>query len=151
MVLSFHYWYFYFQCVFTNIIRCKIDENYEKYKIRSVRNGYPHSGPGINPTGGFCRSSMADSTTSKKLSTFLESGIYRFEDSNAVFVDPVRVLNRSYSRFKVCPAAYYSRFFESRHTAHDTSNPRKRKRKQKKTHALNERERAADQRHQVIC
>lgn len=98
----------------------------------------------------FCRSSMADSKMSKKLSTFLESGIYRFEDSNAVFVDPVRVLNRSYNRFKVSPSAYYSRFFESKHTANESSNSRKRKRKQKKNHTLNERERAADQRHQVI-
>ncbi|KAF3446279.1 hypothetical protein FNV43_RR11458 [Rhamnella rubrinervis] len=93
---------------------------------------------------------MADSKMSEKLSTFLESGIYRFEESNAVFIDPVRVLNRSYNRFKVSPSVYYSRFFESKHTANETSNSRKRKRKQKKSHTLNERERAADQRHQEV-
>lgn len=89
---------------------------------------------------------------SNKLSTFMESGIYRFDDTNAVFIDPVRVLNRSYNRFKVSPSAYYSRFFEeSKQTAKESSNSRKRKRKEKKkSHPLNERERAADQRHQVI-
>lgn len=81
-----------------------------------------------------------------ELSKFLDSGIYRFENSNAVFIDPVRVLNRSYTRFKVSPSAYYCRFFET----NVCSNPKKRKRKQKKTHMLNERELAADQRHRVI-
>lgn len=50
---------------------------------------------------------------SQKLSLFYESGIYYFDDSNAVFVDPVRVLNRSYHRFTVSPSTYYSRFFKS--------------------------------------
>lgn len=82
----------------------------------------------------------------------MESGIYRFEDTNAVFIDPVRVLNRSYNKFKVSPSAYYSRLFESKQSAKESSKSRKRKRKgkDKKAHALNERERAADQRHQVI-
>ncbi|XP_048331017.2 methyltransferase-like protein 2 [Ziziphus jujuba] len=95
---------------------------------------------------------MEKSKMSNKLSTFMESGIYRFDDTNAVFIDPVRVLNRSYNRFKVSPSAYYSRFFEeSKQTAKESSNSRKRKRKEKKkSHPLNERERAADQRHQEL-
>ncbi|KAL5558094.1 hypothetical protein UlMin_034305 [Ulmus minor] len=85
---------------------------------------------------------------SKKLYTFFDSGIYQFEDSNAVFIDPVRVLNRSYNRFRLSPSAYYSRFFETKAATQKCLNSRKRKRKDKKSHALNERERAADQRHQ---
>ncbi|GAY43134.1 hypothetical protein CUMW_072170 [Citrus unshiu] len=81
-----------------------------------------------------------------ELSKFLDSGIYRFENSNAVFIDPVRVLNRSYTRFRVSPSAYYCRFFET----NVCSNSKKRKRKQKKAHMLNERELAADQRHREV-
>lgn len=87
-----------------------------------------------------------------ELLTFLDSGIYRFRNSNAVFIDPVRILNRSYTRFRVSPSAYYSRFFESKPAeseTKETSNFKKRKRKQKKPHILNEKEQAADQRHQV--
>lgn len=90
---------------------------------------------------------------SDKLSKFLDSGIYRFEDLNAVFIDPVRILNRSYTRFRVAPSAYYTRFFESKHAGQESgvssSNLRKRKRKEKEPHSLNEREKAAEQRHQV--
>ncbi|KAK6239259.1 hypothetical protein QUC31_004728 [Theobroma cacao] len=93
-----------------------------------------------------------ESKPSDELSRFFDSGIYRFPNSNAVFIDPVRVLNRSYSRFKVSPSAYYSRFFESKHPAQEStlsSNPKKRKRKPKKqSYFLNEKEQAADQRHQ---
>lgn len=87
------------------------------------------------------------------LSTFLNSGIYQFENSNAVFIDPVRVMNRSYTHFRVSPSAYYPRFFESKPLAQESrvssSNSRKRKRKEKKPHSLNDREKAAEQRHQV--
>lgn len=41
---------------------------------------------------------------------FLVSGIDLFVDSIFIFVDAVRVLNRSYSRFKVSPAGYFPRF-----------------------------------------
>lgn len=92
---------------------------------------------------------MENSKTSDKLSAFLESGIYRFENSNVVFIDPVRMLNRSYTRFRSSPSAYYSRFFDSKETI-VTSDSKKRKRKEKKTpHDLNEREQAATLRHQV--
>ncbi|GFS46515.1 hypothetical protein Acr_00g0102740 [Actinidia rufa] len=43
---------------------------------------------------------MAESETGDQLSTFLKSGIYRFLGSIAVFTDSVRVLNRSYTRFR---------------------------------------------------
>lgn len=88
-----------------------------------------------------------------ELSTFFDSGIYRFENSNAVFIDPVRAMNRSYTRFRVTPSAYYPRFFDSKPAGQESkvsSNSRKRKRKEKKPHALNEREKIADQRHQVF-
>ncbi|XP_057988887.1 methyltransferase-like protein 2 [Hevea brasiliensis] len=97
---------------------------------------------------------MEDSKTRDRLSVFLDSGIYRFECSNVVFIDPVRVLNLSYTRFRVSPSAYYSRFFdpkcsgEDRHETKLSSSSKKRKRREKKPHSLNERERAADQRHQ---
>uniref|UniRef100_A0A0R0GMC3 Methyltransferase-like protein 2 n=1 Tax=Glycine max TaxID=3847 RepID=A0A0R0GMC3_SOYBN len=90
---------------------------------------------------------------SQKLSLFYESGIYYFDDSNAVFVDPVRVLNRSYHRFTVSPSTYYSRFFKSPTTPNSVSSTvssslRKRKRKPKEPPPLNERELIALQRHQ---
>ena len=69
-----------------------------------------------------------------------------------MFIDPVRVLNLSYSRFSVSPSIYYSRFFESKHADQESrfsSKSKKRKRKEKQTHALNQRERLADERHQV--
>ena len=87
------------------------------------------------------------------LSLFVESGIFFFEDSNAVFIDPVRVLNRSYTSFRVRPSSYYTRFLESERAIQDSissSTPRKRKRNAKELRPLNERERIADQRHQVF-
>ncbi|CAI9284216.1 unnamed protein product [Lactuca saligna] len=88
----------------------------------------------------------------QKLSMFFKSGIYRLQGSNAVFMDPVRVLNLSYSHFRVSPSSYYSRFFEPNPSGEEHSrvskNQRKRKRKQKKPPALNEREQAAEERHQ---
>ncbi|KAF7139146.1 hypothetical protein RHSIM_Rhsim07G0236000 [Rhododendron simsii] len=101
-----------------------------------------------------CSLQMAESQTNDQLSTFLKSGIYRFESSNALFIDPVRILNRSYTRFRVSPSSYYSRFFESNGAKDEPaatstgSRRRKRKQKEKRLHTLNEREQIADQRHQ---
>ncbi|CAN1126856.1 Methyltransferase-like protein 2 [Linum perenne] len=97
----------------------------------------------------------SESDTSDQLSAFLQSGIYRFTESSVVFMDPVRVINSSYSRIRVSPTAYYSRFFNSNlsvdHETKLTSSSKKRKRKQEKPpHPLNERERAADFRHQQV-
>ncbi|GLU04396.1 hypothetical protein SLE2022_215460 [Rubroshorea leprosula] len=94
---------------------------------------------------------MADTKSSGELSRFLDSGVYRFSNSNAVFLDPVGVLNRSYTRFRVSPSAYYSRSFQPKRLAAEStvaSDSRKRKRKPKKPQSLNVRELAADQRHQ---
>ncbi|CAN0922094.1 Methyltransferase-like protein 2 [Linum grandiflorum] len=100
---------------------------------------------------------MADSKsdTMDQLSTFLQCGIYRFTEAPVVFMDPVRVINTSYSRVRVSASAYYSRFFNSNLSGHHetelSSTSRKRKRKERKpSHALNERERAADLRHQQM-
>ncbi|CAH9144776.1 unnamed protein product [Cuscuta epithymum] len=85
-----------------------------------------------------------------QLSSFMKSGIYRFQGANAIFLDPVRVLNRSYTRYKVSPYAYYTRFFDSTEKLETSLEPRKRKRKEKKPLSLNEREKVADQRHQEV-
>lgn len=68
-----------------------------------------------------------------ELARFLDSGIYESEDSNWFFLDPVRIINRSYTKFRVSPSAYYTRFFNSKHLnlQPSDSNPNKRKRKQK--------------------
>ena len=96
---------------------------------------------------------------SQKLSSFYESGVYFFNDSNAVFMDPVRILNRSYNSFSVSPSTYYPRFFESPRNnepvstvATVTTSPtqRKRKRNKKEPPPLNEREQIANHRHQVF-
>lgn len=89
-----------------------------------------------------------------RLTEFIESGIYRFQDSNTVFVDPVRVLNKSYTHFRISPSAYYSRFFPNSINTSNGDPPdassqlRKRKRKkEKKAQNLNERELIAQNRH----
>ncbi|WCJ35289.1 Methyltransferase MT-A70 family protein [Euphorbia peplus] len=97
---------------------------------------------------------MEDSKTRNYLSLFLDSGIYHLENSNAIFIDPVRLLNRSYHQFRVSPSAYYSRFFDAKRFASPINEPnhlpsKKRKRKPK-PQLLNQREQAADHRHQQI-
>ncbi|XP_043709424.1 methyltransferase-like protein 2 isoform X2 [Telopea speciosissima] len=93
---------------------------------------------------------MAEREMNDELSRFIELGIFRIGSSNAIFMDPVRVLSASYSRFRVSPHAYYSRSFESKPGGETavSVNPRKRKLKQRKSYSLNERELIADQRHQ---
>ncbi|XP_011074499.1 methyltransferase-like protein 2 isoform X2 [Sesamum indicum] len=101
---------------------------------------------------------MAASESDDRLSAFSKSGIYRFDDANAFFVDPVRVLNRCYTRFRVSPSAYYSRFFPSSifstgnyNNVPKNSGKRKRREKEKKkSQALNLREQMADRRHQEV-
>ncbi|CAN8312568.1 unnamed protein product [Cochlearia groenlandica] len=74
-----------------------------------------------------------------RLAPFLDSGIYESEDSEWFFVDPVRIINSSYTRFKASPSAYYSRcFFDSKRIdlqqqqQYSEANPKKRRRNQKK-------------------
>ncbi|KAK4434492.1 Methyltransferase-like protein 2 [Sesamum alatum] len=101
---------------------------------------------------------MAASESDDRLSAFLESGIHRFDEANAFFIDPVRVLNRCYTRFRVSPSAYYSRFFpslnfstENQNNVTKNSGKRKRREKEKKnSQALNLREQMADRRHQEV-
>ncbi|CDP07562.1 unnamed protein product [Coffea canephora] len=102
---------------------------------------------------------MNSPTTHERLSRFLKSGIYRFENSTAIFIDPVRVLNRFYTRFRVSPTAYYSRFFDDddhngnskEETPEAPPDSRKRKRKkEKKPRPLNETELIAQRRHQEV-
>lgn len=91
-----------------------------------------------------------EKTDKNKLTSFEKTGLYRFENSNAVFIDPVRMLNRHYSRFKLSASVYYSRFFESTNLS-SQSVSRKRKRKDKTTsRPLNEKEQLANQRHLVV-
>ncbi|CAA3009102.1 methyltransferase 2 [Olea europaea subsp. europaea] len=101
---------------------------------------------------------MAVPEPNDRLSVFLKTGIYQFEGSKAVFIDPVRILTRSYTRFRVSPSAYYSRFFNSiaDHSTETHNNcsgnlkKRKRNKKKEKSHNLNSREQIADQRHQEV-
>ncbi|XP_057535698.1 methyltransferase-like protein 2 isoform X1 [Amaranthus tricolor] len=103
----------------------------------------------------------------KLLLQFLESGIYKFPASNTFFIDPVRLLNRNYTNFRVSPCSYYSRFFNFSSSIEEqnlkekddgylvTTNCGKRKRYRKnknkqKCYSLNEKELLADNRHQEI-
>ncbi|KAL7081579.1 hypothetical protein ACP275_14G048800 [Erythranthe tilingii] len=102
---------------------------------------------------------MTVSEVDDRLAAFIKSGIYRFDNANAFFIDPVRVLNRCYTRFRVSPSTYYSRFFPTLNNS-STENPqnaqkisRKRKRRdkeKKKDQALNPREQMADRRHKEV-
>ncbi|KAL8466611.1 hypothetical protein ACS0TY_035601 [Phlomoides rotata] len=101
---------------------------------------------------------MAAFDSDDRLSAFQKSGVYRFDDANAYFIDPVRVLNQSYTRFRVSPAVYYSRFFPSsdfstENPLNSPNNSRKRKRREKekkKPRDLNSREQLAERRHQEV-
>ncbi|EPS60488.1 hypothetical protein M569_14315, partial [Genlisea aurea] len=87
---------------------------------------------------------------------FMESGIFRLDEANAFFVDPVRILNRSHTRFRVSPHAYYSRSFSHSDRSEGNSvgsleNSRKRKsRGMDKKKITNSREQMAEQRHQDV-
>ncbi|KAF3784005.1 Methyltransferase-like protein 2 [Nymphaea thermarum] len=97
---------------------------------------------------------MADEGGREELSAFLSTGIYRLGTANdVVFIDPPRVLNCGYTRFRVSASAYYERPFSlgsgqtQRKDASPILNSKGRKRKRKE-YVLNERERAAEERHQ---
>ncbi|XP_064959187.1 methyltransferase-like protein 2 isoform X3 [Musa acuminata AAA Group] len=92
---------------------------------------------------------------SDEVRSFLDTGIYRLvrDGSKVVFLDPVRILNYSYSRFWVSPSAYYSRSFETTTAALKTDAVEDSRilKKRKRTRAprdLNESERASEKRHQ---
>ncbi|KNA12620.1 hypothetical protein SOVF_123990 [Spinacia oleracea] len=94
---------------------------------------------------------------------FQKSGVYKIPNSQTFFVDPVRILNRNYTQFRVCSSSYYSRFFTSSFTIDEqnekieekfrvsaSSGKRKRTQRRKQCYSLNEKELLADQRHQEI-
>ncbi|KAG2554045.1 hypothetical protein PVAP13_9KG637600 [Panicum virgatum] len=97
---------------------------------------------------------------SDELRSFEATGVYRLNvtgtGTGATFLDPVRLINGSYQRFRVIPSAYYSRSFEPPRQVGDpeTEPPekrRKRKRNQKsKPRELNAMERIAEARHQEV-
>ncbi|PKA53630.1 Methyltransferase-like protein 2 [Apostasia shenzhenica] len=95
---------------------------------------------------------------SEELCSFLESGIYRLPECNAVFVDPVRVLNCSYSGYKVSASRYYSRTFDSCGRGRGTSpegsdsfgSKKGNRKKRKRPVELNEKELVAEKRHQEL-
>ncbi|KAL2498351.1 Methyltransferase-like protein 2 [Abeliophyllum distichum] len=132
------------------------------YKAYSILGSTAIRGPSIYPfkfSAGkrpIATPEMAVSEQNDRLSAFVLTGIYRFEGSDAMFIDPVRILNRSYTRFKVSPSAYYSRFFDSiadhstetHNNCSSNSKKRKRNKKKEKSQNLNPREQIADQRHQ---
>ncbi|WVZ55870.1 hypothetical protein U9M48_006475 [Paspalum notatum var. saurae] len=90
-----------------------------------------------------------------ELRSFEATGVYRLDGTGTVatFVDPVRLINASYQRFRVVPSAYYSRSFAPHHQKGEpetepTEGRRKRKRNHKsKPTKLNAREQIAEARH----
>ncbi|KAK8446572.1 hypothetical protein SEVIR_9G507800v4 [Setaria viridis] len=93
-----------------------------------------------------------------ELRSFEATGVYRLDgtgtSTGATFLDPVRLLNGSYQRFRVVPSAYYSRSFEPPRQLGDpeTEQPEKRKKRKRnqkpKPKELNAMERIAEARHQ---
>jgi len=91
-----------------------------------------------------------------ELRSFEATGVYRLDGTStgATFLDPVRLLNASYERFRIVPSAYYSRSFGPQHQEGEPEierpeKRRKRKRNQKpKSRELNPMEQVAEARHQ---
>ncbi|ONL94788.1 DNA glycosylase superfamily protein [Zea mays] len=93
-----------------------------------------------------------------ELRSFEATGVYRLNgtctSAGATYLDPVRLLNASYQRFRIVPSAYYSRSFGPQHQEGEPEierpeKRRKRKRNQKpKPRELNPMERIAEARHQ---
>uniref|UniRef100_A0A7N1A3V0 Methyltransferase-like protein 2 n=1 Tax=Kalanchoe fedtschenkoi TaxID=63787 RepID=A0A7N1A3V0_KALFE len=81
-----------------------------------------------------------------EVSEFLSTGIYRLSNFSGVFVDPVRLLNSSYSSHQVSSTAYYSRFFQSKQEQPRTTSRKKRKRAATSPPPLNQ----AELRHQEV-
>ncbi|KAG0465805.1 hypothetical protein HPP92_019969 [Vanilla planifolia] len=90
---------------------------------------------------------------SDDLSSFFDSGIYRLPGRGIVFVDPVRLLNASYSHHRISASGYYSRTFNSLERrkdleASDSSSSKKRKLKKRNNLELNKQEIVSEKRHQ---
>lgn len=88
----------------------------------------------------------------EELAAFSSTGVYRIRRAPAFFMDPVRVLNRTYSRFQLSPSSYYCRFFAAGPgSSGEPQMARKKRRRRRRCSPLelNEREAAAERRHQV--
>lgn len=85
----------------------------------------------------------------------LSQGILEIQGANAVWLDPVAVLNGAYSQYQVSYSRYYSRpSFGNLHSSSSSagaacSEGNTRKRKRKKTYTPNEKEVLAELRHKV--
>lgn len=89
----------------------------------------------------------------EELAAFSSTGVYRIRRAPAFFMDPVRVLNRTYSRFQLSPSSYYCRFFAAGPGSSGEPQMARKKRRRRRRRCspleLNEREAAAERRHQV--
>ncbi|XP_020530219.1 methyltransferase-like protein 2 isoform X1 [Amborella trichopoda] len=84
-----------------------------------------------------------------ELKEFFSNGLYHLPKSRALVMDPVRVLNAFYTNFRVSPSMYYCRSFESiSHGEKPVSESRRKRKRKRRPYALNERELAAEMRHQ---
>lgn len=95
---------------------------------------------------------------SDELRSLEATGIYRLAGSRAAFLDPVRLLDESYRRFRLVPSAYYSRSFgpsrqggeaQGEGTAPSPDRKKRKRKRQPKPRELNAVERVAEARHQV--
>lgn len=96
------------------------------------------------------------------LEEFLSTGIYRISNGNALFLDPVRILNTCYTHFSISPSLYYdARSLPRPHIEspqnqkeeEDGQNKEKKKRQRKrkrKVYSLNEKEQIAEKRHKEV-
>ncbi|XP_047089745.1 methyltransferase-like protein 2 isoform X4 [Lolium rigidum] len=96
-------------------------------------------------------------SVSDELRSLDATGIYRLTASRAAFLDPVRLLNESYRRFRLVPSAYYSRSFgpsnqggdaQGERTAPSPERKKRKRKRQPKPRELNAVERIAEARHQ---
>ncbi|CAD6202503.1 unnamed protein product [Miscanthus lutarioriparius] len=91
-----------------------------------------------------------------ELRSFEVTGVYRLDGTStgATFLDPVRLLNASYQRFRIVPSAYYSRSFGPPHQEGEPEIERPEKRRKRKgnqkpkSRELNPMEQIAEARHQ---
>lgn len=105
--------------------------------------------PGEGPMAAAAAATTAEEE--EELAAFSSTGVYRIRRAPAFFMDPVRVLNRTYSRFQLSPSSYYCRFFAAGPGSSGEPQMARKKRRRRRCSPLelNEREAAAERRHQV--
>lgn len=95
------------------------------------------------------------------LEEFLSTGIYRIPNGNALFLDPVRILNTFYSYFSISPSLYYNaralprpRIESSQNQEEEedgqNDNKKPQRKRKRKVYTLNEKEQIAEKRHKEI-